>query len=405
MNIQSMRNYLRRVGWIYGANAKWKAISTKRVYRKTTSYYMYKVQRRSFKEQLHDRLGNRLEKIRCLNRPINIFFLGTNERQDRAGTIQGLKKFGEVTYFTRTDGSYGHSYPGDAEVIRHVNSSRLWYLFRQLSERGRTPDILIGQTRGRIIDPSILSRIRDEFGTIVINISMDDRHQYWGVRRGSILYGTYPLIPHIDIALTAAPECVGWYLKEDCPALFFPEASSPDIFHPMSGIPKIHDVCFVGGCYGVREKIVKAIEASGVGVAAFGHGWPNGVIETDQIPELFARSLIVLGVGTIGHCTDFYALKMRDFDGPISGSLYLTHHNPDLEKLYIVGEEIETYHTIEDCVNKVKYYLEHPDEADKIGMSGRRRAKKDHTWECRFEKMLITLGILSQVRSQINAEA
>ena len=321
----------------------------------------------------------------------SILFVGTDEDQDRCGILQALGRAGKLSVFTRADGSYGQNHPGPELERRDTNSARLIELFIELSRTGKRPDILIAQTWAGYINPKILGRIRDEYGTHVINIGMDDRHQYWGRKVDGEWWGTRGLIPYLDLALTAAPECVDWYQKEGCPALFFPEASDPNIFHPMQELPKLHDVCFVGGRYGVREKIVDAFRRSGICVAAYGAGWDSGRLETKDVPRLFAQSKIVLGVGTIGHCEDFYALKMRDFDGPMSGSLYLTHANPDLDLLYRVGQDIVTYTSIDDCIDKAKWFLQHDDERERIAQSGRVRASTNHTWDKRFADLFDAL--------------
>jgi len=391
---RNLKSTFKKIGIFYNLNARLKANATKKQYHKTLAYYASKEQIEPFEELLNKRLGNRLEKFRQLDRIPNILFLGTDEMQDRSGTIQVLEKMGNLTYFTQADGSYGQNYPGPLKERAKANGIRLWEMVQRLNAEDNPPDILISQSWGILIDGAVLSKIRNDYGTVIINIAMDDRHQYRGVKINGSWSGIYALIPHIDLALTTAPECTEWYMKEGCPALFFPEASDPDIFYPMPELPKMHDVCFVGGCYGIRKKIVKAIEASGVKVAAYGNGWPNGRISIEDVPKLFAQSKIVLGVGTIGHCMDFYSLKMRDFDAPMSGSLYLTHHNSDLENLFVIGKEIETYRTPKECAEKVVYYLSHPDEAEAIGRAGRLRAEKEHTWEKRFNELFEKLGII-----------
>ena len=65
---------------------------------------------------------------------------------------------------------------------------------------------------------------------------------------------------------------------------------------------------------------------------------------------------------------------MRDFDGPMSGSLYLTHDNTDLYDLFKAGKEIITYNTPKECADKIVYYLSHIDEAETIAKLGRKRA-------------------------------
>jgi len=314
----------------------------------------------------------------------NIFFVGTDEQQDRSGTLQALERLGALRFYTRADGSYGQNDPRSEAVRRQANADRLRQLAAQAAEQGCPPDILITQTWATLIDPAVFDSLRAEYGTLIVNIAMDDRHQYHGRRLGRSWGGTFGLIGHIDLALTAAPECVAWYQKEGCPALYFPEASDPDIFQPMPSLRKIHDVGFVGARYGIREKIVTTLRRAGIRVSAFGSGWEGGRIDTEDVPKLFAQSKIVLGVGTIGHCGSFYALKMRDFDGPMSGSLYLTHDNPDLATLFERDREMVTYHSISDCVDKVRHYLREDTLRESIAGAGRARALRDHTWSQRF---------------------
>lgn len=389
--MQQIKKVLKKNSWLYKINAQWKARKVKKTHADTMRYYAGKAYEGSFQSLLMKRSGDRINRLKKLDRPLNIFFLGTDEQQDRSGIIQSLKRLGNLTCFTKPDGGYGQNYPGSPHERRDTNTKRLREIVNQLNTEGRTPALMIGQTWASFIDPEVFDYIRKSFGTIIINIAMDDRHQYWGEKIKGKWGGTFGLIPHIDLTLTAAPECVEWYLKEGCPSVFFPEASDPSIFHPMPELPKIHDVCFVGSRYGIREKIVFALRKAGIRVTAYGDSWENGRIATEDVPRLFAQSKIVLGVGTIGHCHDFYALKMRDFDGPLSGSCYLTHDNNDLYKMYDVGKEIITYHTVDGCVDMARYYLRQDVEREAIAKSGYLRAVKEHTWDRRFESLVASL--------------
>jgi hypothetical protein len=319
---------------------------------------------------------------------LRIFFVGTDEQQDKSGFLQALERLGEVRCFFREDGSWGQNDPLPYWQRRERNTRRLEQLFADNAREGWVPQLLIAQTWGCLIEPACFSRLRDRYGVFVVNVAMDDRHQYWGSKIASQWDGAYPLIPHIDLTLTAAPEAVGWYRKEGGVAFYFPEASDPEIFHPMPQLPKIHDVAFVGVRYGIREKIVGSLRKAGVRVSAYGNGWEAGRIPTEDVPVLFAQSRIVLGVGTIGHCDDFHALKLRDFDAPMSGSCYLTHDNPDLDDLYDVGREIVTYRHIDDCVGHVHRLLSNEVLRETIARAGRACALRDHTWDRRFLDLL-----------------
>ena len=307
--------------------------------------------------------------------------------------LQALQSLGNVTIFTKHDGSYG-MYPASHSTALdafETNSTRLREILQQMQQQAVPPDLIIGQLWGMAFDGRILDEIREQHGTMVLNIAMDDRHTYWGDMGAKRWMGTYGMIQHIDMALTAAPECVEWYEKEGCRAIFFPEASDPEFFCPMLDMPKLHDVSFVGVQYGIRKKLVEALRNEGVRVAAYGRGWESGPISVEDVPKLFAQSKIILGVGTIGHSSDFYALKLRDFDAPMSASFYLTSDNPDLYQLFEIGREIEVYSDIEDCIKKVKWYLAHDQERESIAAAGRQRALKDHTWHRRFSDLFTML--------------
>lgn len=379
---EQWRKTLLRVGWIYGLNARIKARATLREYRQTLEHYRDRPSRALRPPCLKAWAGGKT---------LQILFVGTDEQQDRSGILQALERCGRLRYFTRADGSYGQNDPRSARIRAAANAARLWELVEQAATADEPPNILIAQTWATLTEPEVFSRIRERHGTMVVNISMDDRHQYRGRKINRRWDGTYPLIPHLDLALTSAPECVEWYEKEGCPALFFPEASDPAIFHPIPDLPKLHDVSFVGARYGIREEIVTALRYAGVKVAAYGNGWEGGRIATEDVPRLFAQSRIVLGVGTIGHCRDFYALKMRDFDGPMSGSLYATHDNPDLHALFEPGREIVLFRDTADCVEKVRYYLAHDAEREAHAAAGRARAVREHTWYSRFSRLFALL--------------
>jgi hypothetical protein len=202
--------------------------------------------------------------------------------------------------------------------------------------------------------------------------------------------GTRGIAPWLSLALTDAAECTAWYEAIGTKSAFFPEASDPELFQPC-GEPKRHDVAFVGASYGIRGKLVDALRRAGVDVRAYGNGWPNGRIPTDDVPALFSRSRIVLGCGTVGHCEDFVALKLRDFDAPMTGSLYVTNDNPDLEALFDVGRELVTFADVDDAVAKVRHYLRHDDEREHVAAAGRARCVADHTWDQRVRMIVASI--------------
>ena len=324
--------------------------------------------------------------------PGRYFFVGGCWDQDRTGLIQGLQHFGEVGVFRGPDEKNEVRTARDArdiEACRAANQQALEAEFSEFARRGPVT-ALIGQMWNFSVPAAALARIRAS-GVPVVNIAMDDRHSFHQTPLADGTDGGVAGIVHaITLGATAAPECVSWYQGLGTPALFFPEASDPALFGP-SDQPKVHDITFVGANYGFRGRVVASLRRAGLRVTTYGSDWPEGQIASEAIPELFARSRIVLGVGGILHCSDFTALKLRDFDAPMSGSFYLTQANPDLALVFQVGEEIETWGSIPELVSKCRHYLADDAARERIARRGRIRATAVHTWRQRFSHLLTCL--------------
>jgi hypothetical protein len=172
--------------------------------------------------------------------------------------------------------------------------------------------------------------------------------------------------------------------------VFWPFGSDPDWFTPSR--EKRYDVCFIGNNYGWRADLIRQIQAAGIRVRSHGRGFPDGHIGAEEVARVMGLSKIVLGVGTVAHSRRIVTLKLRDFDGPMSGSLYITTANPDLHDLFEVGKEMLTYASPRDCIRLIKLYLAREDDREAIAAAGRRRALRDHTWERRIGQALELIG-------------
>ncbi|HXQ36899.1 MAG TPA: glycosyltransferase, partial [Anaerolineales bacterium] len=128
------------------------------------------------------------------------------------------------------------------------------------------------------------------------------------------------------------------------------------------------------------------------------HPFANAGISSDKIADLFAKFAVVLnfsnvwadgrpGSPLIPH------VRLRDFEGPMCRTCYLTGHSDEITEFYKIGEEIDTYRTPEELVDKTEFYLSHPTEAERLRESGYRRAIQDHTWAQRFRQLFRLIGL------------
>ena len=394
-----LKTTLKRIPLFARINAALKSEQSKTHYREWCSRYgspcvLDETDRNKWPHYFGDRNSPAPPQTDRLSR-CRFFYVGANWDQDRSGLIQGLQMHGEVGVFRGPDGMNQLRMPRDSaeiDICRRANSVAIEAEFCIFARAGAVTAV-IGQMWNFAVDSLTLARIRDA-GVPIVNIAMDDRHSF----HKSLLCdgsdgGVAGIISAITLGATAAPECISWYRSLGVPAVFFPEASDASLFQPLS-LPKTHDITFVGANYGFRSQVVKSLRDSGLRVTTYGCDWPEGRICTERIPELFSRSRIVLGIGGILHCKDFTALKLRDFDAPMSGSLYIAQSNPDLSLLFRVGEEIETWSTVHELSRKCQAYLADEAARERIALAGRRRAVKDHTWEHRFALLLRELNNL-----------
>lgn len=260
------------------------------------------------------------------------------------------------------------------------------------ARRERPIDVVVGYLSGWNTAPETVREFARQ-GAAVLNFSWDDKLHYRGWEAGGWPAGPAALASEVDLNLTNAPESVLKYRIDGGLAAFWPEAASAEIHRPYD-LPFEYDVAFVGTCYGWRPRLVGALERSEIRVAAFGHGWPAGPLPDSGMVSIYSRSRINLGFGGVGYSRRLLCLKGRDFEVPMAGGLYLTQHNPELERVYRIGEEILTYRDGADCIATIRELLSDPERCNQIREAGRARALADHTWEKRFGQAFRMLGLL-----------
>ena len=84
-----------------------------------------------------------------------------------------------------------------------------------------------------------------------------------------------------------------------------------------------------------------------------------------------------------------------------AGGFLLTQHCPQIEEWFKVGEECDIYHSIDECIDKVKYYLDNESERLRIANNGYIAVHKNHTYKHRIKQVLDdtrrqTKGILEE---------
>ena len=102
----------------------------------------------------------------------------------------------------------------------------------------------------------------------------------------------------------------------------------------------------------------------------------------------------------LGHCgwaNTACSTAQRDYRVIASGGFLLTEYIQEMELQFEVGVEIATYTTNENCVEKIRYYLEHEEERKTIQEAGYASRSK-HSITDRFRDLV---QILERVKAEI----
>ena len=153
-------------------------------------------------------------------------------------------------------------------------------------------------------------------------------------------------------------------------------------------LTKIYDISFVGRCYGKRKEFIELLRENGINIITFGQGWEgSGRISQADMIRIYNQSKIVLNISKSSR-GDKIQIKGRDFEIPGCGSLSLTQESEEIKEYFEPGDEIITYKNIDESIQKIKYYLKHEKELNRIANNGYKRILREHTYEKRFEKIL-----------------
>jgi spore maturation protein CgeB len=194
---------------------------------------------------------------------------------------------------------------------------------------------------------------------------------------------------------------------------FLPAAAHPPCHRPLALSParKLEleaRVGFMGAGYPNRVKILSRLVQAGLPLTIWGYDWPassvlsqalreDRYISSREIVEFYNACDIVLNLHSspvasngIGH-VDF--INPRTFEVPACGAFQLVDRVPELEKFFVLEEELVTFSTEEELMDKARFYMERPSLRASLAARARQRVLSQHTYYHRMEHLLdICLG-------------
>lgn len=319
-----------------------------------------------------------------------------------------LHELGSVSWYDYTQ--YGYTWSefrrGDRRAVgrRREMLNHFFHLLVETHQQ-RPIDWLFVYASGVEITADTLRRIEETLGIPTVNMCLDDKQSWVGPLVDGCHFGQIDLAKVFDLNWSSARVACDWYRAEGGRPIYLPEGFDSRRFRPMR-VSKDIPVSFIGDAYGFRRRWAAGLRRYGINVRCFGRGWNEGPVWGDQMVEIINRSIINLGTGGIGYSEDLTNVKVRDFEIPgTGGGMYLTTYNADLAQHFHVGHEIACYHSQDELVEQVRYYLRHVDEAIAMADRARRRCLKEHRWVHRYQTICRLIGILKSPSQEEQIDA
>ncbi len=152
-----------------------------------------------------------------------------------------------------------------------------------------------------------------------------------------------------------------------------------------------------------RDRFVRFLQRKlGDAFELIGDHWGEtyGLKHTPRIwdrQEMYSRMRRVpISLNFIKGCPES-GLNLRHFEITACGGFLLSYYTPELSQYFTIGEECDIFHDEHELLEKIGYYLHHPEKRNEIARAGQRRTLSQHLYSHRITALVDILrqnGIL-----------
>lgn len=323
---------------------------------------------------------------------IGPFFVGSTVHY----RVNGLRQLGLDVYAFNTDRYFPSQVKGIHGLWRHLCwGPPLWRLNADLFREAERllPDIVMID-KGLMVHPDTLRKLKS-LKTILIHYSHDDQfnpaNQSRYYRAG---------IPLYDLHITTKSFNVEELRQGGVGAVVFQDNGfDPSVFYPRDVTPLDRqrlggEVGFVGAWEEERAESILYLARHGVSVRVWGPGWKGhrelnhtalkieekGLWGEDYPLAICATDINLCFLRKINRDLQ----TTRSIEIPACGGFMLAERTEEHRRLFEEDKEVVFFSSDEELLEKVRYYIKHADERQKIAIAGRERCFGGYSFEERF---------------------
>ena len=274
------------------------------------------------------------------------------------------------------------------KTFRQVKDRNNW-LQEVLAEQIRyyQPDVLINPILGQTIS-ALLRELKPYIRLLIGQIA-------------SPLPSDENVFRNYDLMISSLPNFVDYFRRLGIPSELHRLGFEPTVLEKLESKEKACiPISFVGSLFQVHRERIRLLEllSSEFEISI----WGNHVEELPKSSRIRFRyvgpawgidmyHILSRSKITLNHHIDVaqsYANNMRLFEATGVGTLLITDWKENLHEMFEPGKEVVAYKSPEECVELIKYYLEHDEERQTIARAGQQRTLREHTYYQRMEELV-----------------
>jgi spore maturation protein CgeB len=342
----------------------------------------------SIRLQLQNKLFQRIQPPAPAD--LRVFYIGGFWRGSNdmvAQMLNGLKATGVNVFDFNTDENHDAL---DTEGVPYDRgtSGPVWLvrekLFPLILEF--RPHLILCNAGGLSFRPQDANTLRG-WGVKLLGIALSDPDVYKPT--------TSKIFKNFDAMYTNDAQTAELYRQGGVPAFQMPIATNDGFFRPLPPAPEYAcEVLHLGAAHQDRIEPVRAL-VEHFDTHVYGENWEKhdihnrGLVYGEETLKALnsARVVVLFSRTPSGRQT----VKVGIFDFLAAGALLATEDFPDLRQYFDVQKELIAFNGVDEMLAKIRYYLDHPGEAEAIRQAGRAKVMAQYTWKQTWPRILASV--------------
>lgn len=176
-----------------------------------------------------------------------------------------------------------------------------------------------------------------------------------------------------DITLVSSFNYVHQFVNKGINAFWFPNCYPSDLIKPITFKNRPVQIGFCGSKSNRGEWLAKLS-------SEFNFHLAINVLAEDMVRELYSY-------GICWNRNEADDINFRTFEAMGAGCLMMTNETPGVRKLFS-ALSIRFYSDYNDCINKIKHFINHEEERLQIAINGYNEVRKNHSYDARVADLI-----------------